>query len=76
MSIDNSELIVKKHDLKLKIQKHIMENKNEIANSQDIGYTSWVIANAVLDEIKEEKSHPQKINKLLNFFIDKGKIKL
>lgn len=57
-----SEIIVKDKDLKLQIQEAIMEAHNDLKNTQDIGYTSWVIAEKVVDKI--EKNREKRKNNL------------
>ncbi len=78
MTISNEEVIFKEHDLKLAIQKAIIENQSEILLTGDIGYTSWQIATQVVEEqkkiSKERKS--KKINKFFKIFLDNTEIKL
>lgn len=78
MTISNEEIIFKEHDLKLAIQKEIIDQHKEILSTGDIGYTSWQIATQVVEKQKklsrERKS--KKINKLFKIFLDNTEIKL
>lgn len=64
--IDSGELIIQKHDLKLKIQKQIMDQIENIKNTKDLGYTSWQVAEAVVESIRKDKEE-QKIHRKKNF---------
>lgn len=64
--IDSEELIIQKHDLKLKIQKQIMDQIENIKNTNDLGYTSWQVAEAVVESIRKDKED-QKIHRKKNF---------
>lgn len=78
MTISNEEIIFKEHDLKLAIQKAIIENQSEILLTGDIGYTSWQIATQVVEkqkELKKEKKY-KKVNKFFKILLDKSEVKL
>lgn len=49
------EIVINEKDLKLQIQKVIMDNYNDLKNTQDVGYTSWVLAEKVVDKIEKNK---------------------
>lgn len=75
--IDNGEIIVKKHDLKLKIQKAIVKNKSLIKDTYDIGRTTWDIAEEVLKEIMLEKQTSKRnINSFVKKVVDISKTEL
>lgn len=78
MTISNEEIIFKEHDLKLAIQKEIMDQFGIILSTNDIGYTSWQIATQVVEKqkkiSKERKS--KKINRFFKIFLDNTEIKL
>lgn len=78
MTISNEEIIFKEHDLKLAIQKAIIENQSEILLTGDIGYTSWQIATQVVEKQKElkKKKKYKKVNKFFKIFLDNTEIKL
>ena len=59
------EIVAKTHELKLRIQKEIIDRHQEIKDTTDIGYTSWLIACAILKDYEEGKIHRR--NKLLDF---------
>lgn len=65
MSEIQHEIVAKVHDLKLRIQKEIMDRHQEIKDTTDIGHTSWLIACAILKDYEEGKMH--KRNKFLDF---------
>ena len=67
MSEIRHEIVAKSHELKLRIQKEIMDRHQEIKDTTDIGYTSWLIACAILKDYEERKIH--KRNKLLDFIV-------
>lgn len=70
--IKNEEVIFKEHDLKLAIQKEIMDKCQEIINTNDIGYLSWQIATQIVDSKKKSK----KVNKFFKLLLDKTEIRL
>ena len=78
MTISNEEIIFKEHDLKLAIQKEIMDNYSSILSTRDIGYTSWQIATQVVENQKKfKKSHKnKKFNKILKILLDKSEVRL
>lgn len=78
MTISNEEIIFKEHDLKLAIQKAIIENQSEILLTGDIGYTSWQIATQVVEKQKELKkeNNCKKVNKFFKILLDKSEVKL
>ena len=49
------EIIIKDNDLKLQIQQAIMDAHTDLKNTQDIGYTSWVVAEKVVDNIEKNR---------------------
>ena len=49
------EIVIDEKDLKLQIQKVIMDNYNDLKNTQDVGYTSWIVAEKVVDKIEKSK---------------------
>ena len=70
--IENSEIIVKAHDLKLKIQKAVIQDMDILKNTPDIGYSSWLTASRIVDDIicekrnrKEQKD--QRVHRKKNF---------
>lgn len=73
---NEDELVIKKIDLLKGIQQGIIQGEHEITATNDIGYTSWVIANLIVDGIIKEKSKRKKVNRLLNIFLDKNNVKL
>lgn len=78
MTISNEEIIFKEHDLKLAIQKAIIENQSDILLTGDIGYTSWQIATQVVEKQKKisRERKNKKINKFFKIFLDNTEIKL
>lgn len=73
MSIDNEELIIKQHELKLKIQKAIIEDQQIYKTTPDIGYTSWLTAERIVNDLvveKESKKAHRKKN-FIDFFLPK-----
>ena len=78
MTINNEEFIFKEHDLKLAIQKAIIENQSDILLTGDIGYTSWQIATQVVENQKKTKQERKfkKVNKLFKIFLDNTEAKL
>lgn len=58
------------HELKLCIQRIIMERHQEIKDTTDIGFTSWAIANQIVE------SYPQFVSKKPKNFLDFLKAKL
>lgn len=78
MAISNEEIIFKEHDLKLAIQKEIIDQHSTILSTGDIGYTSWQIATQIVEKQKKSKIKKgyEKVNKLLKLFLDKTEIKL
>lgn len=51
----NHEIIIDKHELKLRIQSEIMHMIEDLKKSNDIGYTSWVVAENVVKRIDVDK---------------------
>lgn len=51
----NHEIIIDKHELKLRIQSEIMHMIEDLKKSNDIGYTSWVVAENVVKRIGIDK---------------------
>lgn len=51
----NHEIIIDEHDLKLRIQSEIMHMIEDLKKSNDIGYTSWVVAENVVKRIGIDK---------------------
>lgn len=49
------EIVIKDNDLKLQIQKAIMDAYKDLKDTQDIGYTSWVVAEKVVDNIEKNR---------------------
>lgn len=78
IGFDNEEIILKKKDLLLAIQRGIMYAEEDLSETKDIGYTSWIVANLIVNELLKEKLKKKqgKVNKLLNFLLDKKNIKL
>lgn len=69
--IDDSELVVQKHQLKLQIQKTIVENLNNVKNTQDIGRTTWEIAEKIVGEIMKRKQDSKQTSQVINKFLKK-----
>lgn len=69
--IDDSEMIVRKHQLKLQIQKAIIENLDLIRCTYDIGRTSWETAEKVVTEFEKRKEEKQSRRSSINNFIKK-----
>ena len=46
------ELIVKEDKLKMEIQAEILRMLEDLKASQDVGYTSWVIAENIVSKLK------------------------
>lgn len=78
IGFDNEEIILKKKDLLLAIQRGIMYAEEDLNETKDIGYTSWIVANLIVNELLKEKLKKKqgKVNKLLNFLLDKKNTKL
>lgn len=78
IGFDNEEIILKKKDLLLAIQRGIMYAEEDLSETKDIGYTSWIVANLIVNELLKEKLKKKqgKVNKLLNFLLDKKNTKL
>lgn len=55
------EIVANAHELKLRIQKEIIDRYQDIKTTQDIGYISWQIACAILKDY-EEGTVPRKDN--------------
>ena len=72
----DDEIVVKRHDLLLAIQGGIMTSITNLRQTDNIGYTSWIVANAIVDSLLNQKRERKKVNKLLNFFLDKKNAKL
>lgn len=72
----DDEIVVKRHDLLLAIQRGIMTSITNLRQTDNIGYTSWIVANAIVDSLLNQKRERKKVNKLLNFFLDKKNAKL
>lgn len=75
---NGEEIILKKKDLLLAIQRGIMYAEEDLNETKDIGYTSWIVANLIVNELLKEKLKKKqgKVNKLLNFLLDKKNTKL
>jgi hypothetical protein len=75
---NGEEIIIKKNDLLLAIQRGIMYAEEDLNETKDIGYTSWIVANLIVNELLKEKLKKKqgKVNKLLNFLLDKKNTKL
>jgi hypothetical protein len=75
---NGEEIIIKKNDLLLAIQRGIMYAEEDLSETKDIGYTSWIVANLIVNELLKEKLKKKqgKVNKLLNFLLDKKNTKL
>lgn len=50
------EVVYQKHKLMLRIQKELIDRREEIANSTDIGWTSWNIAENIVRSLEEERN--------------------
>ena len=75
----DDEIVVKRHDLLLAIQGGIITSITNLRQTDNIGYTSWIVANAVVDSLlkqKRERKENKKVNKILNFLLDKKNAKL
>ena len=64
--LDNQEIVVKQHDLKLLIQKFIMEDHELLKNTPDIGYTSWLTAERIVNNLVSQKIS-QRMHRKKNF---------
>lgn len=53
----NHEIIIDEHDLKLRIQSEIMCMIEELINTNDLGYTSWKVAENIVKRINVDKSY-------------------
>lgn len=75
---NGEEIIIKKNDLLLAIQRGIMYAEEDLNETKDIGYTSWIVANLIVNELLKEKLKKKqgKVNKLLNFLLDKKNTEL
>lgn len=75
---NGEEIIIKKNDLLLAIQRGIMYAEEDLSETKDIGYTSWIVANLIVNELLKEKLKKKqgKVNKLLSFLLDKKNTKL
>lgn len=75
---NGEEIIIKKNDLLLAIQRGIMYAEEDLNETKDIGYTSWIVANLIVNGLLKEKLKKKqgKVNKLLNFLLDKKNTKL
>ena len=62
----DNEIIIGKEDLKLRIQKGIMDHLADIRNTADIGFTSWEIADLIVEKIITDKNYKHKSNKKLD----------
>ena len=49
------EITINDQDLKLRIQAEIMRSIESLRLTNDIGYTSWEIADKIVEQIKEDK---------------------
>lgn len=47
------EIVINEENLKLLIQAEIMNKFKDLLESKDLGYTSWKIAEDVVNKIKE-----------------------
>ncbi|MBP5470979.1 MAG: hypothetical protein J6Z11_17250 [Candidatus Riflebacteria bacterium] len=73
---ENEEIILKTHDLKLRIQAAIIQDHKALKETDDVGYTSWIIANHIVDgiirdkeELKAKRIHRKK--NFIDFFLPK-----
>lgn len=77
--MENEEIIVKAEDLKLRIQAVIMQDIDLLKDTDDLGYTSWLSASRVVNDIICEKKNRknqkfQKIHRkknLIDFILPK-----
>lgn len=67
---NGEEIIIKKNDLLLAIQRGIMYAEEDLNETKDIGYTSWIVANLIVNELLKEKLKKKqgKVNKIIKFF--------
>ena len=49
------EITINDQDLKLRIQAEIMRSIESLRLTNDIGYTSWEIADKIVEQIKDDK---------------------
>lgn len=63
-----AEVIYDKHELKLEIQRQIISGREEITRTNDIGYTSWQVAERIVKAM-EEKKNESSFKKWLDKFI-------
>lgn len=61
----NHEIIIDEHDLKLRIQSEIMHMIEDLKKSNDIGYTSWVVAENVVKRIDVDNRKKNKFSEWL-----------
>lgn len=52
MELFDHEILVDAHALKLKIQSEIMNHYQELVDSKDIGLTSWIIADKLVEGLR------------------------
>lgn len=52
MELFDHEILVDAHTLKLKIQSEIMNHYQELVDSKDIGLTSWIIADRLVEGLR------------------------
>lgn len=66
-----AEILTNEEELKLRIQKEIINRHQEVIHTNDIGWTSWDIACKVvedLDKLKDVKRIKSPKEKLLDIF--------
>lgn len=61
----NHEIIIDKHELKLRIQSEIMHMIEDLKKSNNIGYTSWVVAENVVKRIDVDNRKKNKFSEWL-----------
>lgn len=61
----NHEIIIDEHDLKLRIQSEIMHMIEDLKKSNDIGYTSWIVAENVVKRIDVDNRKKNKFSEWL-----------
>lgn len=61
----NHEIIIDEHELKLRIQSEIMHMIEDLKKSNDIGYTSWVVAENVVKRIDVDNRKKNKFSEWL-----------
>lgn len=61
----NHEIIIDEHDLKLRIQSEIMHMIEDLKKSNDIGYTSWIVAENIVKRIDVDNRKKNKFSEWL-----------